>query len=645
MGRSGRSGGSTQSSGYGHACVQCYKAKCRCVRAPSGNDCERCLRLMKKCQPSASVRRRDTPPHPGDESESEARLARLEDKMERVLATMQSFVGSQGSSALPSASASASTTYFDGNGNGNGVLPNTRFAESPHPHPHPNPRSPWASPNHADSDSDSDKRLNFFRTQMLPSFPFLDLTAATTSRHLRQTRPFLLQAIQTVTTFSTQDRLPLVEELKRRLSSSALLAVQSNIDLLLGLLTYIAWSTDAFLGRADLVSRLMMLAVSLVYDLRLFRPSEMDVRLMMAITQGGAEDDDDEDGGRNRSRSSPNGNDEASYGLMEGQRAVLACFVLSSNISSHIGRQDALRWTPQMDDALRVLTISKSSPGDELFVAQVRMQLLKQKADYVRQQDEPDEPGSAPRLMYLKSLRRELHELRSSFPRGLQQIDILTTHAHYVELSINHQAYSIRQDPPLLNLNLNVPGQSGNGNDNGVGLTRLECLWHSVENIKSWLDAFQRIPSATLIGLPFHFWSQMVLTITLLKYLSTLRDPDWDVRAVRDTVSLVQTIDWMRQRLELGGREAGLQFDDHLLAFLAKLLSRCRMWAEGRWDVVVESGSEAGSQSQSQSQIQDMETRNHGGSIPDLDQMVWMQDMDLGDDRWFEDVLGMPAIF
>jgi hypothetical protein len=139
-----------------------------------------------------------------------------------------------------------------------------------------------------------------------------------TTWYLRQNRPFLLQAIHTVTTFSTQERLPQVEELKRVLFTSALLEVQSNIDLLLGLLTYLTWSTDAFLGRADLLSRLMMLAISLVYDLRLFKPSSKDVEVMMMITQGQADD----------SRQRPA--DQTPYELLERQRAVLACFILSS---------------------------------------------------------------------------------------------------------------------------------------------------------------------------------------------------------------------------------------------------------------------------------------------------------------------------
>lgn len=153
---------------------------------------------------------------------------------------------------------------------------------------------------------------------MLPCFPLINLAPDITAWQLHRDRPILFQAIVTITTFSTQEKLARAEELKRILFTSALLNVESNIDLLLGLLTYIAWSSDAFLGGADLVSRLMMLAISLVYDLRLFKPSPPDVKLMMTITQGHAYENDQ------------NTSDETVQGFLEKQRAVLACFVLSS---------------------------------------------------------------------------------------------------------------------------------------------------------------------------------------------------------------------------------------------------------------------------------------------------------------------------
>lgn len=59
-----------------------------------------------------------------------------------------------------------------------------------------------------------------------------------------------------------------------------------------------------------------------------------------------------------------------------------------------------------------------------------------------------------------------------------------------------------------------------------LGFERFECLWQSVEDIKVWLDSFNAIHHSTLIGQPFHFWSQMIMSLTLLKYLSTLQDPE-----------------------------------------------------------------------------------------------------------------------
>jgi hypothetical protein len=153
---------------------------------------------------------------------------------------------------------------------------------------------------------------------MLPYFPFINLTPDITAWQLQKTRPFLLQAILTVTTFSTQERLARIEDLKRVLFTCALQEVQSNIDLLLGLLTYLAWSSDAFLGRADLISRLVMLAISMVYDMRLFTPMRSGTILMMAMTQG------------KEYRGDENSDDETIQGFMEKHRAVLACFVLSS---------------------------------------------------------------------------------------------------------------------------------------------------------------------------------------------------------------------------------------------------------------------------------------------------------------------------
>ncbi|OKL55400.1 hypothetical protein UA08_09293 [Talaromyces atroroseus] len=591
-------------STYGQACMQCYKAKCRCVpSARRGDACERCRRLRKQCQPSDSLRRRNAQ----KAEESDIRIARLEGRIETLLSAMQSMASSNGPSPeiqrlLDGESIALSTSSSKPTpANSTALNPSISGGPSPAALAYTNPFPPsHCSPlPYGISQSQAETSLLFFRSHMLPCFPFINLAPGLTAWQLHQDRPFLFQAILTVTSFSTQVRLARAEELKHVLYTSAFVNTQSNTDLLLGLLTYLAWSTDAFLGRADLVSRLMMLAISLVYDLRLFKPSQTEIKIIVAITQG-----QNYDNGENAS-------EETVEDLVEKQRAVLACFVLSSNISFHLGRLDALRWTPQMDEALRVIGTNKLCLTDKLFASQVRLQLLKQRAAYIREEYERDRARtstafmatSTPGLLYLKTLRGQLHELL---------------------------AYAISWESPLFNM-------SGPRSDSGIlpGYERLEYLWQSVENIKSWLDNFYNIPPSELAGFPFHFWSQMIRCITFLKYLSVLEDPSWDRQAVRKTVDLISTMECMTGKLDSSGEGPGLDGEDNVFKLLSKLLNRCRVWADTRWNnTPPETGSQQSAYSDAHSQ---------DSYIPDLDQMAWIQSMNLESDQWFEDVLGWPT--
>lgn len=247
--------------------------------------------------------------------------------METLLSAMQPLIGSNRSAVhLKGDFASRANAHHSGNAS-LVTPPNTTLSFSEGPtlatdSPSSNLQNPIFSSVPATSPHSPDERLNFFKSKMLSSFPFIGLTPEMTSLYLRQNRPLLYQAIRAVTTFSTQERLIQVEELKQELFKSAFLKVESTIDLLLATLTYLSWSTDPFLGRADLVSRLMMLAISLVYDLRLFKPSSEDVQLIMKITQGGPDENHPTQ-------------DETLYGLVERQRAVLACFILSSKYAPY----------------------------------------------------------------------------------------------------------------------------------------------------------------------------------------------------------------------------------------------------------------------------------------------------------------------
>ncbi|KAI2628635.1 hypothetical protein GGR54DRAFT_588114 [Hypoxylon sp. NC1633] len=225
-----------------------------------------------------------------------------------------------------------------------------------------------------------------------------------TAIQLRQWRPFLFRAIIAVVSPSARQKMARGKELKRILAQNALIENQSSLDLLLCLLF------DQFLNKDGTLSRLMMLAISLVDNLRLNKPLPVDVHMMGPLTPGFGKASKD-----------PVENTGKRY--LESQRAVLGCFVLSSIISSYYAQMDPMRWTSQMEEGLRANTSSKECPTDEAFSYQVRLQLLAQRAGQVRENREPNhQHPTTPFLsfMYLNALRGQLQELRGSLPPELK---------------------------------------------------------------------------------------------------------------------------------------------------------------------------------------------------------------------------------
>lgn len=159
--------------------------------------------------------------------------------------------------------------------------------------------------------------LRVFRDTMLPSFAFVHIHPSMTVGQLRNEKPFFFQAIVAVASPTIQQKLVHGTELKRYLAQRMLMENHSSIDLLLGLLTYIAWSFDHFLNKTANLSRFMQLAMSVVFDLRLNKPEPAETQKGLIFhSQGYIEH-----------KSEQNTNDSHS---LEKERAVLGCFLLSA---------------------------------------------------------------------------------------------------------------------------------------------------------------------------------------------------------------------------------------------------------------------------------------------------------------------------
>ncbi|KAI1762953.1 putative C6 transcription factor [Hypoxylon sp. FL1150] len=620
--------GPAHSAPYGQACLHCFKSKCKCVSRPGGEGCERCHRLNKQCYPSDSLRKRNAQKN----HNSTARIAQLEGRLEGVVSLLQSLSKAPESSTplrdafeeenaadqgLPTITTPDSSPSIATGTNEDGVAVSSSCAPLASSF---EDSTDTLSPPSEPSSEEAEAYLNLFRTHMVRYLAFVHIPPNMTASQLRREKPFLFRAILAVTTPTVQDKLARGRELKRIIAQTALLENKSSIDLLLGLLTYVAWSYDSFLTRSGTLSRLVILAVSLVGDLRLNKPVPPDVHLIGPFTPGFENCYGDT-------------GEETAQRYLERQRAVLGCFLLSSIVSSYFAQMDAMRWTPQMEEGLHALATSKACPTDEAFAFQVRLQLLAQKSIYIREQRQEDNtivaPSTAtsrlPASMYVRSFHSQLQELRGSMSAILAQDRILIAHMHYIELCINETLHTANSNEPLLA----TPGSSPSSNS--TGFERLECLWRSVNAIKSWLDIFYTLPPPTVSGCPFPLRAQLARCLVVLFRLSTLEDPAWDRQAVRGTVDLLLVLDQIATKLDIASRESGEQSGDEIFAQFSKAMRTFRAWAATKIapeePVADPAWSYAGT------------TPTVGYGMMDNNPMMMM---DIGHDGWFEGFFAGP---
>ncbi|KAJ6101680.1 hypothetical protein N7499_001310 [Penicillium canescens] len=591
-----------RSAPYGQACLNCFKTKCKCIPRSDGNGCERCHRLKRPCHPADAVRRRSDK----KQNSSEARIAKLEGTLGQLVSMLQAgnvhgervdeWSQQQQQSPpqqhqqhqqqpppppppiIPYPDVAAEGTE------GSGTMEDSRSgfmdeddedtdsdARQRHARRHPPSStmsgafmSPALSPSSVPPSSASIS-IDTFCSRMLHHFPFVHLPAYLTAEKLRLDRPFLFRAIICVTSVSAKDKMASSLELKRVLYETAFLQrspqqkqqqPQQTVDLLLGLLVYIAWGWEHLRSNRSL-PRLMAMAISLVGELRFLDQAVPEIS-------------------RTISHLEPNGGFDNVYGItpattamttpktgagvtdtqlyLERQRAILGCFVLGSAVSAYFCQVEAPRWIPQMDEALAAIVASGNSagaecPSDAALAIQVRLQLLATKAAEVRERAQlPDHPPpetlSPQSLLYIKALMGQLQELRASVPPAFQQHFLLLAQTYYTEMCIIetiHIQQSARPPPPK------------------CGPTRISCFWQSALAIKSCTSTFLTLSPSGLLGISFFQWAQLVRCVATLHQLSTLREPGWDPATVRRLVDLPVLLSCTADKLELAAAEAGEQ--------------------------------------------------------------------------------------
>ncbi|GKZ35630.1 hypothetical protein AbraIFM66950_006330 [Aspergillus brasiliensis] len=350
-------------------------------------------------------------------------------------------------------------------------------------------------------ESSPEESLDVFRTHMLQYFPFLHLPNDV--RWIRQERPFLFLCIMAVTCPSIPTKLALGEKIRRIATERMFLSSDPgvvNLDLLLGLLTVLAWGYDHLLHDTAMgLPRFTQLAITVVYELRLNKP--LDDANVLTVGLGGCVSS------RGPTRT------------LEEQRAVLACFVLSSIISTCLANIQPMQWTSHMEECLEALTQNGETPLDEVFTHQVRLHRIAREAEHIRSAS-----TAVPAAFHLTALQRKVNEVKQSITPELRENSLFRASTYYTELSIHGLVLSKKQDVP--------------------DLQRLEGLHACLQTAKSALDSFFQLSSTDdYIGMSFPFFNYLARSILVVMTLSTMNDPIWDTNLVRSTVDVLWILD------------------------------------------------------------------------------------------------------
>lgn len=279
-------------AGYGRSCTNCSRAKCKCILRTHDGPCERCHRLGKDCRPIEASRKRIT------KKQSSSQTAHLEQKLDDIFSILRAtnhpslagvlppehagpFSPSQ-LAGLPSrldslataatASSSENTSPYASN------LSHHHHHSSLNPQAHRGSIAPDSAINPAlggtrpePTPAEAEQYLDKFRL-WLNNFPFMHITSDVSASDLRRQRPFLWLCIMNITSMSIPQMQLIKERVRMELAQKVFLDHEPSMDILLGILVCLTWSTmNSFPGSKPFLILFTQTATSIVYEMGLSR--------------------------------------------------------------------------------------------------------------------------------------------------------------------------------------------------------------------------------------------------------------------------------------------------------------------------------------------------------------------------------------
>ncbi|KAI1766320.1 hypothetical protein GGR53DRAFT_487022 [Hypoxylon sp. FL1150] len=529
-------------SGYGRSCRNCAKVKCRCARTRGeGESCDRCHRLNKTCIPVSSVRNLHRSGNDHEQVSPDASLSNAigwaSNQFPGNTHTPPSNLSADIPANLPTGPenyglftpAESHVTYSPSS------IPPLTHDEETRSHAEqstPTTRSPGCDPSTIfpcrgePSAIQAEEYFARFRASMLRFFPVYHLPDMTTSSQLREERPFLWLCVMCVACSSTSQQLALGDSIKGIVSREIVYKGEKNIDLLLGLLTFLAWAHYQA-HYMSLITDLTQLAMSIVFDLGLNKAAREPRGHISFKTAT-----------KNKPASERPTTPPQKPKTSEERRAVLGCFLLSSLFACTLKRLDSLRWTPDMDHSLALLSNQPECPGDIVLATQVKLQMLTDQlsrshctwpfGDGLYSQSQED---TSP--FYADTLLNQLGKIREQIPEGFTSNGVMMGHFHTTSLIVNERFLAKPREATYI--------------PNIERVNRFDACMHS---IKAWFDILFTVSTTDYVGFTLMFLCSMAYNLLTLVRFSTTKDPTWDEGAVRRSIDVLSICDKLAGNFE-----------------------------------------------------------------------------------------------
>ncbi|XXG97576.1 hypothetical protein Hte_003881 [Hypoxylon texense] len=513
---------------YGRACAGCSRAKCKCFYRSDGSACERCHRLGKACEPASAVRKRKagTPPtttRPPAPTSAQPLASRLEEKLDDLVTILRSQAVERTGRDQTTRHTPQSTRYGDS-------IPPSPAQQNPDVMIDTTtsvihllrPASPEASYSpiledvsiHDVPDRVAEEQMDIFRRAFIPLFPFVHIPTTITASELRRQKPFLWLVAMSLATRSTPQQFAMEETMWHIISHRIVSQHLMNLDLLLGVICFASWS-HYFKKEKPFMCMLSQLAVSLAFEMGIHQdaPANPPPRSRLLVQPAGR-----------RPRT------------MEERRSIIALFHLTSATWSAYRKTEPLRWTPYMDDCLRLLCEGRETPLDIVLATQVKCQVITYHLTRPSASNPAGGDGSkAPSTVLTAALLRQLSDVRQSLPAQLGSDRHVQFYLYYTEIKIKESLFGKPK----------VPDQTGLSN-----FHRLQDLDAALSAIERWLEVFFGWPVHECIGVNVDVFSQFSQCLVVLFKLATLDEPGWDLEEVRRRADVFAILDRFYEFIE-----------------------------------------------------------------------------------------------